>query len=116
MQLENLFGVVVGDVFDRHATGGGVNEARSSSGTVQGQRKIHLLHDVDLFNQIDSVARETLVATLCCHQVLADHLFGHLLSVGGVVDQMYTTLKAGLFEVAETATSSEDLGFDYVAG
>ena len=60
LKFENLFWIGFCNVLNRHASSWTEDESWASSSPVESQTQIHLLCDLDLFNQVDSVDWETI--------------------------------------------------------
>lgn len=114
-QFENLFWRLFRNVFDRHSTGGAVDEGWATSGTVQGQGQVHLFVDCEFLHEVDCIDGETVSATLVSDQSLAEHLTCDRFGLISVIDKVDATLEAGFFEVAKSATASQDLRLDDTA-
>lgn len=50
---------------------------------------------------------------MLCHQVVVQHLVGHVHGLVGVVDHMHATLEVVFLEVAESSSSTQDLRLDH---
>jgi hypothetical protein len=105
-KFEDLLGVGRCNVFDRHTTGGAVNECGAAGFSVECQTQVHLLRDVDFLDEVDSIARQTIDATLMRDKSLSEHLSGHGFGLGSVFDEVDTTLETRFLKVAKATTTA----------
>lgn len=112
MHFENLFRRIFRNVFDVHATGRAVDESGATGCSIEGQGQVHLFDDVDLLDEVYSVAWQTIGSTLVGNQSFSEHLRGHGFCLISVINEVDTTLETGFFEVTETATATKDLRLD----
>ena len=112
LQLENLLWILFCYIFNGHTSSGRVNESWAARFSVKCETQVQFFVDTNLFHKVDSVTWETIGSTLFGDQRVTEHLLGNSLSSGFIVNKVYTALKASLFEMAESTTTSKDLSLD----
>lgn len=99
------------EVLDRGTAFRAGDDEGSHCGTVEHDRKVHLVHKVHLLGEQESVYRLPLRPGLLGHKTVAEHLAGVLGDLGGL-DDVDATLET-VRERPQPAPTSEDLRLDH---
>jgi hypothetical protein len=108
-QLKDLLGSVVGNVFDAHSSGGGVDKNWAASCSIESDTKIHLLGNLDLLHKVHLLNLKAVFTRLLGDQVVSEHVSGNLSSPLGAVDDMNASLESVFFKVSKTSSTCKHL-------
>ena len=114
-KLEDLLRRLLCNVLDGHATGGAEDESGAARLAIKGQTQVELFGNVDLLDKVDGVDGEAVSSALVSHEGLAEQFACDRFGLGGVIDEVDTSLEAGFLDVTETTTAAKDLGLDDAA-
>lgn len=104
-------GVLLGDTLNVHATLGRRNNDGALRSTVHEDGEVELAAGELALADVDGAAETALSARLLGDELVADHLLGEHLGLGGGVDDANTALEA-VVEGALSTAASKNLGLD----
>jgi len=112
LKLENLLRVSLCNIFNRHTTSRAKDKGGAASFSIESETEVELLVDGKLFHDVHGVAWQTVSSRLLGNQGLSAHLVSNVLNLVDSIDNVHTTLESGFLEMAETTTTTKDLGLD----